>query len=56
MARTSLSRTTIWRHARKGAFPKSVPLTCGTVAWVEQEVEDWIAKRIADRDASKLGR
>ena len=51
IARTSLSKSTIWRHARRGAFPKSVPLTPGTVGWVEAEVEGWIAARIASRDA-----
>ena len=56
MARTCLSKTTIWRHARKGAFPKSVTLTTGTVAWVETDIENWIAARIASRDASSATR
>ena len=51
MARTSLSKSTIWRHARRGAFPKSVQIDHGTVGWVEAEVEGWIAARIASRDA-----
>ena len=51
MARTGLSKTTIWRHTRSGEFPKSVNLTSGTVGWVEEEIDDWIDVRIEARDA-----
>ena len=51
MARTGLSKTTIWRHIRSGEFPKSVNLTSGTVGWVEEEINDWIDARIDARDA-----
>ncbi len=49
MARTGLSKTTIWRLARAGIFPKSVNLTNGTVAWVEEEIADWIDAKIEAR-------
>ena len=51
MARTGLSKTTIWRHSRSGEFPKSVNLTSGTVGWVEEEINDWIDARIEARGA-----
>jgi prophage regulatory protein len=39
--RTSLSRATIWRKVRAGAFPP--PVSLGTrVAWRESEVTAWI--------------
>jgi len=31
-------------------FPPNVSLGARSVAWVEQEVEDWIFSRIAQRD------
>ena len=33
-----------------GQFPKRVRLGTGRVAYVESEVQDWIASRIRDRD------
>jgi prophage regulatory protein len=41
----------IARLEQAGQFPKRVRLGQGRVGWVEQEVEDWIAARIALRDA-----
>ena len=45
-ARTGgLSRTTIWRLERKGAFPKRRLLTSRIVAWDEAEIDRWIESR-----------
>ena len=33
-----------------GLFPKRVPLGTGRVGYVEGEVMDWMAARVADRD------
>lgn len=33
-----------------GRFPKRVPLGPGRVGYVEEEIDDWIIKRIAERD------
>ena len=35
-----------------GKFPKRVRLGTGRVAYVENEIQDWIAGRIAERDAN----
>jgi prophage regulatory protein len=35
-----------------GKFPKRVRLGTGRVAYVESEIRDWIAARIADRDTT----
>jgi predicted DNA-binding transcriptional regulator AlpA len=45
--RTGLSRTTIWRIERHGAFPDRRQLSPGAVGWIEAEVEAWIANRKA---------
>lgn len=44
--RTGLSRSTIWRLERCGAFPKHRRITANTVAWVEGEVVRWIQSKI----------
>jgi prophage regulatory protein len=42
-----VSRTTIWRWQRTGAFPKPIALGPNTVAWLESEVDAWMAERRA---------
>lgn len=34
-----------------GRFPKRVRLGLSRVAWVASEIQEWIAARIAERDA-----
>lgn len=48
-----LSRATIYRLMDRGEFPRAVPLTGSAVAWVQAEVEGWVAERITARDARK---
>ena len=43
--RVDLSRTTVWRLIRTKAFPAPVRLSAGRVAWIEDDVEAWIAAR-----------
>src|SRR5262245_23762515 len=45
VARTGVSRTTIWRLERSGNFPARRRLSPNTVGWRESEVEEWIASR-----------
>jgi prophage regulatory protein len=45
---TALSRSRIYDLMKQGAFPKPVALGAMSVAWVEAEIQDWIAARIAD--------
>ncbi len=44
--RTGLSRSTIWRLERRGQFPKHRLISANAVAWVEQELVDWIRTRM----------
>ncbi len=46
IARTGLSRSSIYQRIQEGGFPRQVPLGPQSVAWVEAEVEEWIAARI----------
>lgn len=53
--RTGLSRSSIYDLMRDGHFPRSVPLGCHAVGWVEHEINGWIEARIAARDQGKGG-
>lgn len=46
-ARTCLSRSTIYAYVREGRFPAPVAITERCVAWIEAEIDAWIAERIA---------
>ena len=48
MARTGLSRSTIYVRVGKGSFPKSVHLGARAVGWIEAEVDEWIRRQIAE--------
>lgn len=50
--RVGLGRSTIYRWMAEGKFPKPVQLGGYSVAWAEDEIEVWIADRLA---ASQLG-
>ena len=47
---TGLSRSAIYQKMQDGVFPKPVKTSSKAVAWVETEVEAWIADKIAARD------
>jgi prophage regulatory protein len=44
--RTGLSRSTIWRLERQGAFPKHHRISANAVAWVEDEIVHWIRSKV----------
>ena len=48
---TGLSRSTIYADP---SFPRSVKIGERAVAWVEDEINDWIGARIAERPYLKL--
>ena len=49
--KTDQSQTTIRRLVESGTFPQPVKLSKFSRAFVESEVDAWIAERIAERDA-----
>jgi prophage regulatory protein len=49
--RTGLPISSSYEAMRVNAFPGSVPIGLRAVGWVEDEIEAWIAARIAERDA-----
>jgi prophage regulatory protein len=44
--RTGLSRSTIWRMERRGAFPRRIKVSLNVVAWREDEVSEWIGSKL----------
>ena len=60
LSRTGYGRTSIYRKMEDGSFPRSVKLggppkdpeafDSRAVAWIENEVEQWMESRIEERD------
>lgn len=50
IAVTGLSRSPIYKYMDESQFPQSASLGERSVAWVEEEVQDWILERVAERD------
>ena len=48
IARTGLSRSSIYSWIADGRFPKPVSLGPRAVGWVVTEIEQWIRQRIED--------
>ncbi len=44
MARTGLSRTTIWRRVRAGTFPAPTELGVNSVGWPDSVISEWLSK------------
>ena len=59
LSRTGYGRTTIYRKMEDGSFPRSVKLggppkdpnafDSRAIAWIEDEVEQWMESRIEER-------
>ncbi len=50
VARTGLSRSTVYLRISQHTFPRRVPLGGRAVGWIESEIEEWITQQI---DASR---
>lgn len=46
MARTGLSRSTIYVRINEGTFPKSIKLGARAVGWLESEIDNWLSEKI----------
>jgi prophage regulatory protein len=46
---TGTSRWTLWRWANEGRFPRPIKLSNGKNVYVESEVRQWMAERLAER-------
>jgi len=48
-ARTTLSRSTIYRKIAEGAFPSQFSITHSRVVWSEDDIENWMKERKAQQ-------
>ena len=46
MARTGLSRSTIYAKVAAGEFPEPISLGARAVGWISDEVEAWLIARV----------
>ena len=51
-----LKHATIYVLMSQGLFPTPVPLSRRAVGWVEDEIDDWLEARIAERDSGTVER
>lgn len=51
-ARTGLARSTLYDRMAAGTFPKPIGIGGERVAWLQSEVEAWMAARIAARGSA----
>ena len=54
--RVGFSQSHVMRLVREGDFPQPVPLGPNSVAFVEDEVEDWMRARVEERELPTAGR
>jgi prophage regulatory protein len=45
--RTGLKKTTLYQLQKDGTFPMRIHITSNSVGWIEEEVNTWIAGRVA---------
>lgn len=53
--KTGKSRSAIYEGIRQGTFPAPVPIGGKSVAWLEEEVDSWIANCLEERKRQTLG-
>ena len=51
-AKTGLGASSIYAMMKQGKFPKAITLSERRVAWIESDVDSWIAERISSHKAS----
>ena len=51
-AKTGLGASSIYAMMKNGEFPQCLNLSERRVAWIESEVDQWIANRIAQHKAT----
>ena len=50
LARVGLRRSRLYDLIAAGRFPKPVKLSERAVAWRDDEIDEWVRQRIAERD------
>jgi prophage regulatory protein len=53
IAKTGISRSSIYAAVQAGDFPRPVKIGARSSAWLESEINIWIRDRITERDSSQ---
>ncbi|MFN3900064.1 MAG: helix-turn-helix transcriptional regulator [Alishewanella aestuarii] len=48
IARVGLCKASLYNRMNAGEFPRPIPIGGGRVAWLESDIDLWIAERLAD--------
>jgi prophage regulatory protein len=51
--KTGLKHSAIYQKIAEEDFPRPVPLGSKAVGWLEAEVDEWIDRRVAERDSKR---
>ncbi|AJX19956.1 AlpA family transcriptional regulator [Burkholderia pseudomallei] len=51
--KVSLSQSTIYKMMTEGGFPKPFQLAPNRVAWIEEDIDAWLAKKAGKEPASE---
>ncbi len=54
LARTGLSRSTIYRKIAEGTFPAQIRISINGAGWRESEINRWVADPVSWRPSSKF--
>jgi prophage regulatory protein len=54
MELTGLRKTTIYELQAAGRFPMRVKITSHSVAWLEDDVQNWLSSRVAENAPLRL--
>lgn len=54
LARTGLSRSTIYRKIAEGTFPAQFKISTNGAGWKESEINRWVANPVAWRPRSEF--
>lgn len=53
LAKTGLSRSTVYAMAKNRTFPQPVSLGLRCSGWLQSEVNDWLTQKITQRNEGK---
>ena len=43
---TGWSRSSLYAAIKRGEFPRQIPIGTRAVAWLEQDVQDWLTRKV----------
>jgi prophage regulatory protein len=52
-ARVGLRRSSLYQRISEGSFPAPIKLGGRAVGWIEAEITEWLANRVAERGGQR---